>query len=366
MSGRERVLKALGKIEGLPDRVPLQFDLCRSLTEEFGRRLGMTPEYALSYYEDLTYRISANAIRTALGSDCVVVGATVPRGFAAAPAGDGVTINEFGMWMKPTALYMEVVKCPLASADSEADLDAYTLPDPYAPGRLDAARRDIERFEKDFFVIGDVELSLFELAWHLVGMEKYLIDFSLEKPWIEKLNDRVEQWTTALALQLISLGVDAIWLGEDLGTQTSMLISPDMWRERLKPRYARIIARLKRANPRLLVAFHSDGAVAPLIDDFIELGVDIYNPVQPNVPGSEARELQDRYGGRIAFFGGIDQQVLLPSGDLEAIRREVKTRARIMGERGGYLMAPAHIIQADVAPETVLGLCDAVKSLGRN
>jgi uroporphyrinogen decarboxylase len=366
MSGRERTLRAFGKIAGLPDRVPLQFDLCRSLIEEFGRRLGMAPEYALSYYEDLTYRISANAIRTALGSDCIVVGATIPRGYVPVPAGDGATINEFGMWMKPTALYMEVVKCPLADIDSENALAAYALPDPFAPGRFDAAKRDIDRFGKDFFVIGDVELSLFELAWHLVGMEKYLIDLSMGEPWIEKLNDQVEEWTTALALQLVSLGVDAIWLGEDLGTQTSMLISPDMWRERFKPRYARLIARLKRANPGLLVAFHSDGAVAPLIEDFIELGVDIYNPVQPNVPGSEPRFLQETYGGRIRFFGGIDQQTLLPSGDAEAIRREVASRARIMGEKGGYLMAPAHIIQADVSPETVLCLRDAVRALARN
>jgi uroporphyrinogen decarboxylase len=363
MSGRERTLRALGKIEGLPDRVPFQFDLCRSLTEELGRRLGMAPQYAHSYYEDLTYRISANAIRTALGSDCIVVGGTVARGFTPLPAGSGVLIDEFGMGMRPTELYMEVVKCPLAEVDSETELAAYSLPDPRAPGRFEAARMDIQRFGKDFFVIGDAELSLFELAWHLVGMEKYLIDFSLEKAWIEKLNDMIEQWTTALALQLVSLGVDAIWLGEDLGTQTSMLISPDMWRERLKPRHARIIAQLKKANPALLVAFHSDGAVAPLIDDFIELGVDIYNPVQPNVPGSEAQELQDRYGGRIAFFGGIDQQRLLPEGNPEAIRREVASRARIMGGRGGYLMAPAHIIQADVSPETVLCLCDAVKGL---
>ncbi len=366
MSSRERTLRAFGKLEGKPDRPPFQFDLCRSLTEEFGRRLGIVPEYALSYYEDLTYRISANAIRTALGSDCVVVGATVPRGFVpkAAPSGQGVTVNEFGMWMKPTALYMEVVKCPLAEAGSEKDLAAWIFPDPFAPGRFEAARRDIDRFGKDFFIIGDVELSLFELAWHLVGLEKYLIAFSMEEAWIETLNDMVEEWTGALALQLVSMGVDAIWLGEDLGTQTSMLISPDMWRERLKPRYARLIRRLKRANPDLLVAFHSDGAVAPLIDDFIELGVDIYNPVQPNVPGSDPEELQRAYGGRIAFFGGIDQQVLLPAGDEKAIRAEVARRVGIMGRNGGYLLAPAHIVQADVSPETLLCLRDAVNSIG--
>ena len=363
MTSRERVLKAFGRAEGLPDRVPLQFDLCRTLIEDFGKRLGIKPEYALSYYEDLTYRISANAIRTALGSDCIVVGGTVAKGFVPVPVGDGATLNEFGMWMKPSKLYVDVVKCPLSDVDSEATLAAWSMPDPFAPGRFDAARRDIDRFGHEFFIFGDVELSLFELAWHLVGMEKYLMDFAMEESWIERLNDLVEEWTTAIALQQVALGVDAIWLGEDLGTQTSMLISPDMWRDRFKPRYGRIISRLKRANPALLVAFHSDGAVAPLIDDFIELGVDIYNPVQPNVPGSGPTELQAKYGGRISFFGGIDQQELLPVGDVAAIRGEVAARARILGARGGYLMAPAHIIQADVAPETVLALCEAVRGI---
>jgi uroporphyrinogen decarboxylase len=360
MTSRERVRRAFGRGEGLPDRVPLQFDLCRSLIEEFGQRLSIKPEYALSYYEDLTYRISANAIRTALGSDCIVVGGTVSRGFVPTPIGDGASLNEFGMWMKPSTLYVDVIKCPLADVSSIEGLEAWRFPDAYAPGRFDAARNDIARFGQDFFVIGDVELSLFELAWHLVGMEKYLMDFAMEEPWIEKLNDQVEEWTTGLALQLVALGVDAIWLGEDLGTQTSMLISPDMWRERFKPRYARLIRRLKRANPDLLVAFHSDGAVAPLIEDFIELGVDIYNPVQPNVPGSDPQELQDKYGGRMAFFGGIDQQELLPKGDASAIRAEVARRASIMGSKGAYLMAPAHIIQADVSPETVKLFIDAV------
>ncbi len=362
MTSRERVLRAFGKIKGKPDRVPLQFDLCRKLADHYGAKFGIDPAYALSYYEDLTYRISANKIRTRLGSDCVVVGGTVAAGFVPADKGDGTSLNEFGMLMRPTDLYMEVVKCPLEGASCDEDIAAYAFPDAFAPGRFDAAERDIKEFRKEYFIIGDVELSLFELAWHLTGMEKYLMALAMEESWIELLNDRVEEWTTSLALSLVSRGVDAIWLGEDLGTQISMLISPDMWRERFKHRYKRMIARLKKANPDLLVIFHSDGAVAPLIDDFIELGVDVYNPVQPNVPGSDPEELVRKYGGKICFFGGIDQQALLPKGDRNEIAAEVKSRASILGRDGGYLMAPAHIVQADVKPETVEYLCSLVKN----
>ncbi|MGE5315357.1 MAG: uroporphyrinogen decarboxylase family protein [Acidobacteriota bacterium] len=359
MNSRERVLRAFKKKDGQPDRVPVQFDLCRTLTEAFGKELGIEPSYALSYYEDLTYRISANEIRTRLGSDVVVVGGTVARGFTPEPVAENVTTNEFGMHMKPTALYVEAVKCPLEHAESMADIDAYKFPDAYAPGRFDAAKRDIDRFGKDFYVIGDAELSLFELAWHLTGLEKYLVALMTEEPWLEKLNDMVEEWTTGIAMQLAEAGADAVWLGEDLGTQISLLIDPDLWRERFKPRHARMIKRLKEKYPALSIIFHSDGAVAPLIDDFIELGVDIYNPVQPNVPGSDPVQLKKTYGDRISFFGGIDQQVLLPSGDLDAIRENVRFMAKTLGEQGGYLLAPAHIVQPDVAPASLRAMIEA-------
>jgi uroporphyrinogen decarboxylase len=240
----------------------------------------------------------------------------------------------------------------------------YAFPDPYAPGRFDDARRDIDRFARDYFVIGDVELSLFELAWHLAGMEKYLMGMAMEEEWVEALDQRVEEWTTGLALGLVEAGVDALWFGEDLGSQTSMLISPAQWRARYKPRHRRIIEKVKKARPEVVVIMHSDGAVAPLIDDFIELGIDVFNPVQPNVPGSDPEELARKYAGRISFFGGIDQQVLLPQGDRKAISEEIRRRAAILGAGGGYLIAPAHILQADVSMETIEHMIREVKSIG--
>src|SRR5512145_1145958 len=122
MISRERVLHAFGVLPGPPDRTPLQFDLCRSLTDHFAGKLGLDPEYALSYYEDLTYRISANAIRTHLGSDCIVVGGTVARGYLPEKVSEDVSKNEFGMLMRPTPLYVEVVKCPLDEVECPDDV----------------------------------------------------------------------------------------------------------------------------------------------------------------------------------------------------------------------------------------------------
>jgi uroporphyrinogen decarboxylase len=364
MNSRERVIRAFRKKEGMPDRVPVQFDLCRQHTESFGKKLGIKPDYALSYYEDLTYRISANEIRTAMGSDVVVVGGTVPSGYIPENVKGDITRNEFGMHMKPTSLYVEVVKCPLEDAATRFDIENYSFPDPYASGRFEKARRDIEKFGENYFIIGDVEISLFELAWHLTGLEKYMVGMLCEEPWLNILNDRVEEWSTGLALQLVKSGVDAIWLGEDLGSQTSTLISPEDWRIRFKPRHRRIIERLRRENPDIIVIMHSDGAVAPLIDDFIEIGVDVYNPVQPNVAGSDPQELKNNYGEKISFFGGIDQQSLLPSGDIKRIRQDIKDRISILGKNRGYLLAPAHILQPDVSMDSIEAMIRAAIEYG--
>ena len=364
MNPRDRVFKAFRKMEGNPDRVPVQFDLCRQHTESFGRKLGIEPDYSVSYYEDLTYRISANEIRTTMGSDVVVVGGTVPQGYKPEIVSDNITLNEFGMHMKPTPLYVEVVRCPLENAATISDIENYSFPDPYASGRFEKARRDIDRYGKDYFIIGDVEISLFEMAWHLTGLEKYMVAMLCDEPWLNLLNDRVEEWSTGLALQLVKAGVDAIWFGEDLGSQTSTLISPEDWRMRFKPRHKRMIEKLKRENPDIIIIMHSDGAVAPLINDFIEIGVDVYNPVQPNVSGSDPQELKDKYGQQICFFGGIDQQSLLPSGDIKRIRAEIKERISILGKDRGYLLAPAHILQTDVSADTIEEMIKATIEFG--
>lgn len=363
MNSKERVRLALTR-EGIPDRVPIQFDLCKTLIEHYSDLLGVDQGYCWSYYEDLSYRISANEIRTRLGSDCVVVGASMAAGFEPAAAEGGTTINEFGMKMKPTNLYVEVVEPPLTKASSVKDIEDYQFPDPNAAGRFEQATKEIEKFGDDYFIIGDCELSLFELAWQLTGLETHLIAMAMQEDWLDALYDKVEYWTTQLAISLAKLGVDAIWFGEDLGSQTSTLMSPEMWRETFKPRYRRMLEQVKKVNPDVIIVMHSDGAVAPLLDDFIEMGIQVYNPVQPNVPGSDPKQLKANYGDSISFFGGIDQQDLLPTGDKDAIRKEIKYRCEVFGANGGYLMAPAHILQADVTPETVEIMIEAVKEFG--
>ena len=363
MNSRERVLKVFRR-EGSPDRVPLQFDLCRKLTDEFGAKYGIPVHYTTSYFEDVTYRISANELRTAMGSDCVVVGASLPRGYSHPVPQPGRIINEFGMLMEQGPLYMQTVEAPLRNATSVQDVQNHPFPDPYADGRFDDAIQYTNQYKNDFCIIGDLELTMFEMSWHHVGLEKFMIDMAMQEEYISALIDKVMAFSVGIAKQLVEIGVDAIWYGDDFGAQNGMLISPRMWRNIFKPRYAELWQEVKALNPDIIIAYHTDGAVAPILDDLADIGMDVFNPVQPNVPGHDPQELKDKFGDRLAFWGAIDQQYLLVRGTPQEIEADVIEKMRILGDGGGYLCAPAHIIQADVSMDNVETFIAAVKEHG--
>ncbi len=363
MNSRERVMRAL-KRDGLPDRVPLQFDLSRTLTDAFSAKYGIPVHYTTSYFEDLTYRISANNLRTAMGSDCVIVGGGLPRGYQHEIPAEGQIINEFGMLMEQGPLYMQTVVEPLRHASSVQDVRNHPMPDPFAEGRFDDAREIIAQYKDDYFIIGDLELTMFEMSWHMVGLEKFLIDMAMGEDYVEALLDRVKEFSLGIARQLVELGVDAIWFGDDFGAQNGMMISPRMWRNIFKPRYAELWQEVRNMNADVLIAYHTDGAVAPILGDLAEIGMDVFNPVQPNVPGHDPRELKDKFGDKMAFWGGIDQQRLMPEGTPAEIEADVAEKIRILGEGGGYMCAPAHIVQADVSMENMEAFIAAVKKHG--
>ncbi len=363
MNSRQRVMAAL-KRSGVPDRVPLQFDLCRQLTDAFGAKYGIPVHYTTSYFEDVTYRISANELRTAMGSDCVVVGASLPRGYSHPTTDDGCIINEFGMKMRQGPLYMEVVDSPLRNATTVAEVAAHTFPDPVAAGRFDDAEKAIQKYRDETFIIGDLELTMFEMSWHMVGLEKFLMDMALGEEYVEALIDRVKEFSIGVGKRLVELGVDAIWFGDDFGAQNGMLISPGMWRNIFKPRYAELFQEFKGVNPDLVLCYHTDGAVAPILGDLADIGLEVFNPVQPNVPGHDPEELKRKFGDRLAFWGAIDQQHLLPNGTPEEIEADVAEKIRVLGAGGGYMAAPAHIIQSDVSMENVEAFIAAVKKHG--
>jgi len=363
MNSKERVTIALTR-KGLPDRVPLQFDLSRALADKFSQKYDIPAHYTTAYYEDVTYRLSNNDLRVAMGSDCVIVGAGLPRGYQHPVDENGYITNEFGMKMRQGLIYMEVVEHPLAHVTTAQEIEDFPFPDPLAEGRYDDAAYYIEKYRDDFFIVGDMELTMFDMMQQLVGLEKLLVDMARSAPYVEPLIVKCKEFALAVGKKLMTMGVDGIWAGDDFGAQHGMLISPRMWRKYFKERYRQVYAELKAVNPNVIICQHSDGAVAPILGDWIDVGLEVFNPVQPNVPGHDPEELKSQFGDRMSFWGAIDQQVLLPFGTPAEIEADVKVKVEVLGRGGGYMVAPAHIIQADTPLENVEALIAAVKKHG--
>ena len=349
---------------GKPDRIPVQFDLCRTLADHFGKEFNIPVHYTENPYEDVTYRISANELRLAMGSDVVITGASVSDNYKIEKDADGTWLNEYGMRMRQGDIYVEVVEYPLSKAETRADIESYQFPDPDAPGRFRDAEALVKKYKNDFLVIGDIEVTVFSLAHQLAGIEKLLVDMMMETPYVAALFEACAQYQTQIGLRLIEKGVDAIWFGDDFGTQVSLLIPPETFREQLKPVYKRMIDRFKAAKPDIISILHCDGAVAELLDDISEIGFEVFNPVQPGVPGHLPQDMKVNFGDKFAFWGAIDQQDLLPNGTAQQLEHDISEKISILGKGGGYMISPAHILQRDVSPDRVKLFIELCKKHG--
>ena len=160
------------------------------------------------------------------------------------------------------------------------------------------------------------------------------------------------------AVKLTHMGVDMIWIGDDMGGQESMLISPGLWRIFFKLKLAHFIESLKRINPDIKVAYHSDGNIAPIISDLVEIGLDVLNPVQPTC--MDPVRLKQEYGKNMCFWGSIDEQRTLPFGTPQEVKMEVLERLNTLGKNGGLIIGPTHHVQLDTPLENFWTMVDTI------
>ncbi len=359
MKPRDRLLAVLDKKE--PDRPPIFANLTPQAAEKLSKAMNMP--YEPPFDSLLSTRISHTDLLTHLGNDCIGIAACAPDDFPTRKLDNGLLENEWGMRFRDIGLYNEFAEYPLAHAQTVQDIENYNFPDPYAEGRFDAAKQAVTRYGDTYGIVADLETSFFETAWYLVGLEKLLLDLMMEAPYVPALLDKIMHVNTEIGKQLIGLGADVIWCGDDFGTQHGMLISPELWRQVFKPRIKTMFEAFRRVNPEIKIAWHSCGSIIPIIPDFIEIGLDILNPLQPLAKDMEPNFLKENFGDSIIFFGGIDIQDLLPHGTVEQVKAEVKRLAGILGRGGGYIIAPAHNIQDDTPVENVLAFFEAVREL---
>lgn len=196
-------------------------------------------------------------------------------------------------------------------------------------------------------------------VFELFGMERGLTHFYDRPDLIHATIERVTDFYYAFydaTLTAAEGGIQIFGLGDDFATQQDLLISPELWREFCKKPLERLFSLGRKHG--VYVFFHSCGAISSIIDDLIEIGLDILFPVQPNALGMEARTLKDRYGGRLAFFGGIDVQRVLPFGSVEEVRAHVHEQIDVLGAGGGYILSSAHNLLKEFPLANILAMYD--------
>ncbi len=260
---------------------------------------------------------------------------------------------------------------PLEDVKTLDDLELYTgWPDPSDLTRVAGVREEAEglRQEGEYAILATPWLLFpLERAFGLQRMDNFLLNLASNREFAEALLRRNLQLCKSLMapfLEELGENVDIIKIGDDLGTQDSLLMSPAMYRDTLKPIHAEYIAFIKE-HTDAKVFFHTDGDVFSLVEDFIEIGVDILNPIQSTAGKmADLAELKKRFGGRIVFCGGIDTHRILPNGTPEQVREEVKRVIQILAPGGGYMVAAVHSIMNDVPAENILAMVDAVEEFG--
>jgi uroporphyrinogen decarboxylase len=209
----------------------------------------------------------------------------------------------------------------------------------------------------DCLSIFAVNFSLFEWAWSLRGMDNLLMDM-LERPeWVERLLARITDHNLVQVQKALALKVDAVHFGDDYGMQTGLIMGVKHWRHFIKPCLARMFAPIREADK--FVFLHSCGKVTELLDDLVEIGLNVFNPFQPEVMNTAA--LKKAYHGRLSFHGGLSIQKTLPFGSPADVRRETETLIE-MGREGGYIFAPSHEVPYDVPPENLVAMMETLRN----
>ena len=380
MTSRERVLTAINHEQ--PDRVPLVIGVSnatgikmqpyRGIKDTIGVRapdqyLYDWPELGTAAVDEATMRRLHGDVRGVLDLEPESVRKRnrerEPHSDFIDSWGSGQSEVEPGQWYPGVH--------PLPDARTIEDLDAYQgWPDMLDPTRIDHVRATAKTLaaENQFAIMATPWLLFpFERAHAMQGLEAFLLNMAADPDFARALLEKIAGYCKQLMgrfLEELGDDVDIIKIGDDLGTERSLMISPKMYREILKPVHADFISFIK-ARTKAKIFFHSDGDVAPLIEDFIEICIDILNPIQTSAGSmSDLTALKKRFGSNIVFCGGIDSQKILPLGSPAEVRQEVQRVIRTLGPGGGYMVGAVHTVMDDVPPENVLAMVDAVEEFG--
>ena len=384
MTSRERILKALQHEE--PDHVPFDMgstqltgismtaylNLCKHLKKncqntsfsDVIQQLAMPSEEMLKYFEVDTRGLFP------LTSHNWNVEKNLQE-----MTGKFIYIDEWGIKYqksKEKGYWFSIIDEPMNSISPEINvIDDFDWPNAGNPERVAGLRQKALDYRKKgkLIVLKGLCAGLFEMYQRIRGMENAMMDSLMYPDFSDKLvgkiaDLKIEFWD--MALNELHDVADVIVESDDYGTQESQLISPDQFRQNFKPHINRVLQFIREKSPKSFIFFHSCGNVRPIIPDFIEMGVDILNPVHTSARGMEPVALKKDFGKDITFWGGgVETQNILPNGTAQQIADDVKRNIDALAPGGGFVFNTVHNIQQDVSPESIMAMWNAWKKYGK-
>lgn len=374
-TSRSRVMAAINHQEA--DRVPIDvaplYDFYINLKKYLGLEINEEVKYGLSMEV-----IPHPDVLKALGVDVSSVKLGSPQKPVTSTLSDGSIKDEWGVIYKKISQaagsYYEVAQPPLANATIE-DLEKHLWPVADLPGRGESAEKAARRLfeDTDLALLGRASGSIIETPIYLMGFQNWMLRVGTDPQFACALLDKITD--VQMAFDRVLLQATAKYLsiykvsGEDLGMQTGPLYSYRMFKEYFLPRQKRrwqgIRQILDELNPGVKIMLHSCGSIRKFIPDLMDAGIQILDPVQPHAVGMDSAELKNEFGSRLVFHGGVDIQQVLPFGTPAEVEEEVKVRIHAFAPGGGYILSPAHNVQADVHPQNVVAMCQAAQKYGR-
>lgn len=382
MNSRERLLTTLGHRE--PDRVPIDIggtdvtSICRGAYRDLMAFLGRDPgqDEVVNMVEQLP-RLSESFLDEVIKADTRQLRENAGSAFKPVFSEDDHYlnfVNEWGIGLrmpKESGHYYDLVSFPMKEPTVEA-LDAFDWPDASDPARwggLDEQARLMYEGTPYGLVVGCVfGGGIFEFPQYLRGMGSFLLDLLAHPEFADDIMARItEVMIAAYSCMLDKVGpyIQVISVCDDLATQLGPMIGPDLYRKRIKPLEKRLIAAIK-ARTEARVLYHGCGATRAFLPDLIDIGVDIFNPVQVSAKGlGDTAELKRTYGRDLVFWGGVcDTQRVLPFGTPEEVREETRRRLDDLMPDGGFVAAPIHNIQDGVPPKNIMAMIETIHEFG--
>ncbi len=364
---RDRVLAALNREEADRVAIDLAGTLATTITlpayENLKRYLGLEHETVVS---SRTHRLADpdDAVLARFDVDTRYLGFGVEE----KESDENRVIDEWGVtWVQtPDHHYMPEDGPFFEKPPDIADLDSH---DWFDPGTLDyfhglKERAETLRRESDRAIILSLGPGPVHLGQWQRGFGDWLKDLRRAPGYATRMMDLItEHWIGIAeeALGIAGKNVDVVFLGDDLSSQAGPMFSPEIYRDLIKPRHKRIIGAIKACSD-VKIMYHSCGAIHPFFDDLIEIGADAINPVQVNAKDMEPEKLKEEFGDRVAFWGGIDTQKLLPFGTADEVRAETRRIIEVLGKGGGYVLNSVHNIQPEVPPENIVAMFDSART----